>query len=97
MLPYRKWSTSMSEQSSNDFNPELWAGIVTIMPVILLYLRSILAELGKATAQAIWRFIVYKRHSRPTVLVIVLRESDPSIAIACQETNEKLETLRKHQ
>ena len=86
----------MSERSSSDINPELWAGIVTIMPVIVLYLRSVLAELGKTTAQAVWRFIAGKRQGHRTVLVIVLRESDPSISIACQETNEKRERLRKH-
>ena len=86
----------MTDQSRSDINPELWAGIVTLVPVIALYLRSFLAELGKVTAQAVWRFIAGKRQAHPTVLVIVLRESDPSIALACQETIEKPETLRKH-
>ena len=86
----------MSDRSSSDINPELWAGIVTIMPIIALYLRSVLAELGKTTAQAVWRFIAGKRQGHPTIVVIMLRESDQSSAVASQTTKEKRDTLLKH-
>ena len=69
----------MSDRSSSNISPELWAGIVTLMPVFALYMRSVLAELGKITAQVVWKFIAGKRQRQQghsTVIVVLVGETD---------------------
>jgi hypothetical protein len=41
------------DQPSTESSSDLWMGIITILPVVLLYLRSVIAELGKVSAQAL--------------------------------------------
>lgn len=72
-----------------DLQPDILTGVVTILPLVLLYLRGIVTELGKVTAQALLQVIMRRMLRKPaqtTTVVIVVseceyqRESDPICA-----------------
>lgn len=74
-----------------DLQPDILTGVVTILPLVLLYLRGIVTELGKVTAQALLQVIIIMRRmlrkpAQTTTVVIVVseceyqRESDPICA-----------------
>jgi fumarate reductase subunit D len=65
----------MVDQAGTDPRPDLWVGIIAVLPWILLYLRGVIAELGKFSAQALWRLIsrsLRTQDGKETVTVVVV-------------------------
>jgi hypothetical protein len=69
----------MNDHSSSAIDQEIWTGVFTLLPVVVIYLRSVIAELGKVSAQCVWNVIKKKRQrspTAPTVVIVVLCGSD---------------------
>jgi hypothetical protein len=63
------------DQPSTESSSDLWMGIITILPVVLLYLRSVIAELGKVSAQALLKYIgkrLRKRQAASSTTAVVI-------------------------
>jgi len=81
-----------------DLQSDILTGVVTILPLVLLYLRGFVTELGKVTAQALWQAIVRRMLRKPaqttTVVIVVSKcedqcESDPICARSDRVTGEQ--------
>jgi hypothetical protein len=64
-----------------ESHPDPWVGLVTLLPWVLLYLRGVLAELGKSSAQALWKTMARHRRkqqqsSAVTVVIVVSKGGD---------------------
>ena len=69
-------------QPGTDLHPDLWVGLVTLVPWVLIYFRGFIAEIGKSSAQALWGTISRRRRkqqreSTVTVVIVVAQKRRP--------------------
>ena len=65
----------MLNQPATDSHPDLWVGLVTVLPWALLYLRGFVAELGKSSAQALWKMMARRQQAQrqaPTIIIFIV-------------------------
>ena len=70
-------------QPGTDSHPDLWVGLATLLPWVLIYLRGFITEIGKSSAQALWGTISrclqkQQREATVTVVIIVSRGYGPN-------------------
>jgi hypothetical protein len=84
----------MFDQTRTEASSELWVGIITILPVVLLYLRSVIAELGKVSAQALLKYIgkrLRKRQAASSTTAVVILLGSGTEAQDDASSNKKYE------
>jgi hypothetical protein len=71
----------MLDQPGHGSHADLWVGLVTLLPWVLMVLRSFIAELAKSAAQAVWKTMARRRraqqqNSTVTIVFVVSNGGD---------------------